>query len=320
MQAWEYALELRAELEEWWASERGRRFGATWHRARIGSSVAQTGIDVAEIELRKLPVAAPFFVTDEMVDLLEHAAETFPSTPLHPVDLPTDCGFVLLGRSVDVIDVHGKPLPMRVFTWRTAGVNLEAANGVHYSVYAHRSDDLERHSAEAMLGGIDDYFPTLSLLHDSGWSFGYEYATGEGWKQGTIWNQGLPIPEESVQSAIHMMKVIHTFWMLSQQRIGDVRPQQASRGVRRRIERSFPNRPVPEVRVITLRRRRLPHHHDEEVGSGREYTHRWWVNSHWRRQWYPSEKRHKPKFIEGYVKGPDEKPFQQKDTAYIWRR
>ena len=322
MQAWEYALELRAELEEWWASPRGRSFGKTCHRARsTDTALAKNLADMSTVELAKLPVAAPFFVTDEMVDLLEHAAASFPNTPLHPVDLPIDCGFVLLGRSVNVIDMHGKKLPVRAFTWglTSSTTDPSEATGVHFSVYAHESDDTERELADRELG-VSGYFPTLSLLHDAGWAFGHEYASGEGWKAGTVWNEGLPIPDEAIQSAIHMMKVIHTFWMLSQQRIGEANSHQASRGVRRRIERSFPNRPIPEVRVVTLRRRRPPRHSDEEVGSGREYTHRWWVNGHWRRQWYGTEGRHKPKYIEGYVKGPDDKPFQQKDTAYIWRR
>jgi len=321
MQAWEYALELRTELEEWWLSERGRSFGKRWHYARTASSsLAQQPITVDEVELRKLPVAAPFFVTDEMVDLLEHAAATFPNTPLHPVDLPLDTGFVLLGRSVNVLDMHMNPLPVRAFTWGlTTGTNPSEANGVHFSVYAHQSDDAEREAANKAVG-MKDFFPTLSLLHDAAWKFGTEYASAEGWTPGTVWNQGKEIPLESIQSAIHMMKTIHTFWMLSQQRIGESGSRYASRPVRRRIERSFPNRPIPEVRVITLRRRRLPTHADEEVGTGREYSHRWWVNSHWRRQWYPSENRHKPKFIEGYVKGPEDKPFQRKDTAYVWRR
>jgi hypothetical protein len=321
MQAWEYALELRTELEEWWASERGRDFGRRWHIARTNaSSLARQSMDMAEIELRKLPVASPFFVTDEMVDLLEHAAASFPDTPLHPVDLPLDVGFVLLGRSIPVIDMHMRPLPVRAFTWGTkAGTNPEETTGVHYAVYAHANDDPEREAANLTLG-MHDFFPTLSLLHDGAWDFGHNYASKEGWKPGTIWNQGVEIPQESIHSAIHMMKTIHTFWMLSQQRIGDVKPQQASRGTRRRIQRSFPNRPIPEVRVITLRRRRVPKEATEHVGGGREYTHRWWVNGHWRRQWYETEGRHKPKFIDGYVKGPEDKPFQQKDTAYVWRR
>jgi len=321
MQAWEYALELRTELEEWWASPRGRSFGARWHHIRAADTkLKRAAMDMAEIELRKLPVAAPFFVTDEMVDLLEHAAETFPNTPLLAVDLPIDCGFVLLGRSISVIDTHRKPLPVRAFTWGlAAGANPAEATGVHFAVYAHKTDDLERAEADKA-AGMDDFFPTLSLLHDSGWSFGMEYATAEGWTPGTVFTQGMEIPVESIQSAIHMMKVIHTFWMLSQQRIGDSTPQRASRGLRRRMERSFPNRPIPEVRVITLRRRRPPRHGDEHVGGGREYTHRWWVNGFWRRQWYPSESRHKPKYIEGHIRGPEDKPFQQKDTAYIWRR
>ena len=37
---------------------------------------------------------------------------------------------------------------------------------------------------------------------------------------------------------------------------------------------------------------------------------RWSVAGHWRDQWYPADGVHRPKFIESYVKGPDDKPLK----------
>jgi hypothetical protein len=44
-------------------------------------------------------------------------------------------------------------------------------------------------------------------------------------------------------------------------------------------------------------------------GPGREYHHRWIVRGHWRNQWYPSIKAHRPKWIAAYLAGPDDAPL-----------
>lgn len=50
---------------------------------------------------------------------------------------------------------------------------------------------------------------------------------------------------------------------------------------------------------------------------GREYSHRWVVRGHWRRQWYPSQNRHVPIWITDYVAGPAEKPIVQRDRVMV---
>jgi hypothetical protein len=42
-----------------------------------------------------------------------------------------------------------------------------------------------------------------------------------------------------------------------------------------------------------------------------DWSCRWIVRSHWRNQFYPGEKRHNPKWIPAYVKGPDDKPLRR---------
>lgn len=51
--------------------------------------------------------------------------------------------------------------------------------------------------------------------------------------------------------------------------------------------------------------------------SHREYSHRWVVRGHWRRQWYPSEGRHKPKWIMEYIAGPEDAPLLVHDKVTI---
>ena len=318
MQAWEWALELRTELLEWWQSDIGRRFSMGWTASRSVYNAFDANEQVGVTEFLKLSIASPFYVTAEMTDLLEHAAKTFPATPLQPQDLPTDCGFVYLARDIDVLDINNKPLPFRAFAWGLAGsqTNPEQSVGIHLSLYAHKDNDPGREIAEQVHG----LHPTLAFNHETGWNFGGDYSAQDRWVSGTIGGEDKVATPEIVEENLRILRTIHCFFLLVQQRVGIPDTLQAGRQTRRRAQRAFPHRPIPDVRVITLRRPRVkPDGMPDRPGSI-EYSHRWWVNSHWRRQWYESEGRHKPKFIEGYVKGPEDKPFQAKDTAYIWRR
>ena len=61
------------------------------------------------------------------------------------------------------------------------------------------------------------------------------------------------------------------------------------------------------LRVIQLRRAER----SSPTGEGtHEYSCQWLVSGHWRQQFYPSTKEHRPVWIDPYVKGPDDKPFK----------
>jgi hypothetical protein len=47
----------------------------------------------------------------------------------------------------------------------------------------------------------------------------------------------------------------------------------------------------------------------------REYSVRWVVRGHWRRQWYPSQNRHIPIWITDYIAGPDDAPLVHRDKV-----
>jgi len=170
--------------------------------------------------------------------------------------------------------------------------------------------------------GLEDRWETLSLVHETPWKFGSSHRGRDDFIGGMEANVDMPISDEALASFITMLQTIHAFFLLCQQKIGLPQPTQATRGVRRRAERALPNRPIPDVRVITLRRYRDDDgdHEIDPNQRGRNYSHRWIRNAFWRRQWYPSEQRHKPKWIAPTVCGPKDKPLVIKDTAYLWRR
>lgn len=72
------------------------------------------------------------------------------------------------------------------------------------------------------------------------------------------------------------------------------------------------------TRVISIRR------HDSGAArkgtSNREYIHRWVVKGHWRNQWYPSRKMHRPVWVAPYMKGPDDAPLLAGEKVYTLRK
>lgn len=54
--------------------------------------------------------------------------------------------------------------------------------------------------------------------------------------------------------------------------------------------------------------------------SNRTYTHRWWVDGHWRQQACgPGWQQHKPRWIAPHIRGPEDKPLAA-ERVNVWRR
>jgi hypothetical protein len=70
---------------------------------------------------------------------------------------------------------------------------------------------------------------------------------------------------------------------------------------------------VPEVSIVRLRGVQAD---DRQRANARastiEYSCQWTVRGHWRQQFYPSKGRHKPVFVDEYIKGPEDKPLKEK--------
>lgn len=94
-------------------------------------------------------------------------------------------------------------------------------------------------------------------------------------------------------------------------------PAAVDRAARRRVEREGPRlglRRPPLVQVVQLRRTLAP---AAPAGGAVAWTCRWLVRGHWRQQWYPSQRRHQPRYIAPYVKGPADKPLRL-PGARVW--
>ena len=91
------------------------------------------------------------------------------------------------------------------------------------------------------------------------------------------------------------------------------------RQVRRRMETVV--RPETTVRVVSLRKTEQQNRYEGDVGSI-EFTHRFIVNGHWRKQCMVTAEHengrcwHRPTWIAPFIKGPNNKPLAMPQTIY----
>lgn len=75
---------------------------------------------------------------------------------------------------------------------------------------------------------------------------------------------------------------------------------------------------TPQTVVIVRLRKRERGENADGAGHEVEWSHRWLVAGHWRNQWLPSRGMHRQQWIDGYVKGPEDKPLVVKDRVQAW--
>lgn len=259
------------------------------------------------------------YVTSDMLHLMMQAAEDMPDDVVaDPKILMGQYGFALFEEPIVGTDVNGKTMTIHAITWEcnpTSRSELEElgvetvpvsnpeglplmAIVIYFFTDPHDlSDDTNREMAEK---GIP--MPVLSLCH--------LYPMLEGGK--------MPTADSSGQ--VMVTAVVKLFWamqLLSHQTIGEPVQMRPLRAQRRRLEREYPHEPQRMLTLITLRRKTVKHN---EEPKKIEWSRRWVVRGHWRKQWYPKTKTYAYKYIYEYVKGPEDKPLVTGRRVFNFRR
>jgi len=112
---------------------------------------------------------------------------------------------------------------------------------------------------------------------------------------------------EKTSDMLHEIRWIYTAMHLMSEKLAMTVEHRAERQTRRRMEKE--HTPIqPLVRLVTLRR--MEEARAEGKHSEIDWQWQWHVQGHWRKQWYPKEQVHKMKWIEEYIKGPQDKPLK----------
>jgi len=140
----------------------------------------------------------------------------------------------------------------------------------------------------------------------------------------TWWSDGGPPDprDDTVDSTFKAERIVFTKWictaaMFIEQEIVTAQRGDVARGVRKRCAKADIE---PICHVVNLRKELATERDSAGVG-GVEWSHRWLVRGHWRRQFYPSRGGNAPVWIHPHVKGPQDKPFMEaKPTVYAVAR
>ncbi len=295
-----------------------------------------------EVIAREVEVlrSAPLYVmSPQMCDVTVAAAQTLTMSELSlldEADPPTGQGFLLLPHPVVSDDGTGR-LHMRALGWSVEpGVYPDntAFDGVGFKMHVRIStyldvrglgddirDDLaaEAHADRRTLPAIMLRFVTTLPFHarvpaphehermaralhataaeEARQVLGEDAADARAeYAPGSV----LPDPEHNFHS-----RMTYAFFRLAEQRIATSEQAPVTHSARVLAERA---QTTPDVRIIQLRAKTKQ---SEAEGGHRsvDWSHRWVVQMHKVRQWYPSEQRNKIILRGPYVKGPADKPL-----------
>lgn len=242
-------------------------------------------------DLAALYEGSLWWVTADMVELIAHAAKTLPPTTLTDDLVPDEFGLVVLETPLQGLDAEGTDgeLEVRAFLWGPALLRYDDARYLGISLYADQKGmwaPLGRTDWE--YGADTEAMTTAELSGDE--------ARLASMAEDRRWFAALCLLLAS-SSATHEQATI---------------PRAVAR--RSKAAKSSPDSAVKIVDVL----------HRQSGGSGgsgeREYSHRWFVDGHWRQQAYgPAHSLRRPTWINPHVRGPEGKPLVPKDTVRVVR-
>jgi hypothetical protein len=265
-----------------------------------------------------LSEAAPYYFSPEMSDLVIAGANTMPSITLTEDLFPDRYGFLYYDKLLpsSFLDDDGKKredIHIRAISWTIFGKFKGDYGMTQRELASHAIDKLPQ-TATALF--------TVYYCKDRGPWHGIP-ASIVPWVMGTrpldmandvdklrerLESKGLSVTGRDVTDWSHELQIIAASLAFMNQRIIVTDSTPPDRATRRRLERDK----VEPKNVQVVRLRKIVHakHDNDGDKEAVEWSHRWVVSGHWRKQYYPSTDTHKAIWIMPYVKGPDSKPLK----------
>lgn len=274
--------------------------------------------NVEEGVIGALAEATPYRVRADVMPLIVAAARAYRDDDLTRETLPTRCGFARFEEPLDIYDVHGMRMLAHVVTWGPVRVAFQ--NQTIAGTLAVLWNDLNTepdHYAREMF----EKFNERDVRELCGrWS-----TVGA-----TILVPSVPIGGQMLTSEVsdgteaeftNTFRLLNAFFDMLTQRIVVTGDEVPHRGARKRAARAG-LREASAVRTVTLRRRvREGASTGEHVDGDVQWTCRWVVSGHWHRYRVgPGRERVERRWVEAYVKGPDDAPLRPRLTVYDLRR
>lgn len=269
--------------------------------------------------------ADPIYVSNDVMALWDKASETFKPEKLRRSDLVIPSGFAVLPRAKELIDFKGKLVKYRIIAW------LPISSSESFSW----DDGVEGQGVWitmlSNLNDVDDYWTEAHIdkglsgaaMREAMLAMGQEWTVMHAsvllfnanlFSNSLVDSMGNQIEDKDREQALKVYAQAQCFWRLMGQLI--MTPEPLPRQARRQRQRA---KRIDTVKVLHLRRYR---HKNDHEGPGIEYSHRFVVEGHWRRQ--PYGPRNNPEYrsiwVSPYVKGPEDKPLVVKKRGIEFDR
>jgi hypothetical protein len=239
-----------------------------------------------------LSQADTYYISKEIADVLVGSFDTLPNSPLGDIRPSSPFGWALFERPVvcPVETPHGETWQVQGLAWGPIPIGYDGSgSALNICIFVH------------------DYHHTRPL-----WDMPCVSMTVWPWIDGwDHWESDNDPDSANHKLSDWISKLTFSFFAFIRQECVSIQHQSASRPIRRHLPPSYSAEPV--IKIIQLRRR-SPATNGLEPQS-RDYSCRWLVRGHWRNQFYPSSKSHRPRFIPAYVKGPDDKPLKSTKSS-----
>lgn len=298
---------------------------------RTGDAERDARILLGE-EQARLEGAELFYVDTDMTRLAVAATATLPVHGLHPEDVPASPGFCVFADPIVTYDPdggsgHGRPTTLVAVSWGdSAFTGIARSTGVWMTFWSWQDPDTvarhvhghdgvplarARERVRSAIGPLTWDNEVIVRYGDTGTLATYNTHSDEALEVADLADAR---GEDILGGTMHTGMIVRSAWLLmTQPGIADIRNAEFGRAERRRAQRD--SREPPAVRVVRIR-----HPEDRPTStadSGRQYSRRWTVRGHWRWQWYPSRRDHRPVWINPHIKGPADAPFGYHQTVHV---
>jgi hypothetical protein len=311
-ESWSRALDMQMEYHRWCSSDGGKLYNLLFFADTLEKASEQKPpLEVTDAETRNASVilqqhlvqtlwqADTMFVTSDMLHVLIQAAADLPEdAAFDEHTLITPCGFCLFEEPLVGNDGHGGQTAMTGIAWRTIlgvvdGGEVDKMLLIYFLVDPDDTRDTYTGQFNERMRKAGLPSTPLTLQHFFPTRFGRTLDRAK---------------YESVEGSMIITDTLAVFiamQLLAQQRMGEPIQMRPDRAVRKRAAKWHEGDRY--ITLITLRRKSVKKDDIEPVKV--DWSHRWLVQGHWRRQYYPKTKTHDYVYIFGYVKGPEDKPL-----------
>ena len=260
-----------------------------------------------------------YYVDRAITDLIYGVSMTIPDWTLTEGILPTQQAYIAFNRPIPLPQSKRKnvdPSDLSGICWGTTTVSTKTVRS--YIVFDDGRFDTDEITVVALAPIYESYARGGKgvPLHVIPWPVGMSFEeVTRGRVARTIERVGDPekaaFNDVAEERLLQGMRFLAAFLQFVDQKLLVTTPTRANRAVRHRMEKEKRMPPVePLIKVVALRKRKYVHGAVGGESEAQEWSCQWMVAGHWRQQWYPLLGIHQPKWIQPYIKGPEDKPLK----------